>query len=117
MIHPSVRACSVRLRLRREPQRHRLLQEARRLVEREAQVVDGDLGELAARAQPRQRQVGLAAGAEHEVEVGRLVVENEGDRIEHLLRLHDLEVVEHEGERRALRRQVVEQRAEDGRPA
>ena len=103
--------------LGRDPLRCRLLEKPRRLLGREAQVVDADFDELSTRAQPRERQAGFRAAADHEVEIGRLVLDHEGHCVEYLLRLHDFEIVEHEDERVALRRHVVHQRGEDYGPA
>jgi hypothetical protein len=54
---------------------HHLVQKGRGLVDRKAQVVDAQLGQLAARAQAHDRQGRVGPRRDHQVELWRLVIE------------------------------------------
>jgi hypothetical protein len=56
-----------------------VVQVRRHLGQREPEVGRPDLDEVAAGPQPGQRQSGIRAGADHQVHVGRQVLDEEGD--------------------------------------
>ena len=75
-------------------QAHRLVEVGRGLLGGEAQVGGADLDQLAARPQPRQRQGRVGPAGDHQVQLRREVVEQEGHRVVDLARLDDVVVVE-----------------------
>jgi hypothetical protein len=74
----------------------------------EAQLVDGDLGELAAAAKPGQRQRGLGAREERELELGWGVLEQERDGFVHVRVRDEVVVVEDEHHRLGQAGELVE---------
>ena len=77
-IHPSVRSSRAATSVGSGASPVTVVEVGGRLVGREAQVGGADLDQLAADAPPRQRQVGVGAGAQHQVHVRREVLEQEG---------------------------------------
>ena len=82
--------------LRRQVQAHHLVEVRRGLVGREAQVGGADLDELAARPQPSQRQRRVGAAGDHQVQLRREVLEQEGHPVVDVARVDDVVVVEHQ---------------------
>ena len=94
-IQPSVRSSSAATSRRREMQAHHLVEVRRRLVGREPQIGGADLDELAAGAQASQRQRRVGAAGDHQVQLRREMVEQEGHAVV------DLASVDRRGSRRA----------------
>ena len=82
------------------------------LVGGEPQVGGADLDQLAADPPPSQRQVGVGAGADHDVHVRREVLEQEGHPLADVVAVDQVVVVEHQPHLRRCRGQLVEQRGE-----
>ncbi len=82
------------------------------LVGGEAQVGGPDLDQLAAHPPPGQRQVGVGAGAEHDVDVGREVLQQEGHALPDLGVVDQVVVVEDQPHLARCCGQLVEQRGE-----
>ena len=99
--------------LRRQVEPHHLVEVRRRLVGREAQIGGADLDELAAPAQPRQRQRRVGAAGEHQVDLRGQVLQQEGHPVLDLARLDDVVVVEHQHDVVRDGVEVVEQGGED----
>ena len=93
-IHPSVRSSRTSTSLAVRSQSGRSVEVRGGLVGGEPQVGGPDLDQLAAHPPSSQRQIGVGAGAEHDVHVGREVVQQEGHA------LADLVVVRPGGSRR-----------------
>ena len=66
------------------------------LVRGEAEVGAAQLGQLASGAQSGQGQGWILAGGDDQVQLGRQVLDQEGQRIVHRLGVEDVVVVEHE---------------------
>ena len=79
----------------REVEPHHLVQEVAGLGPGQPQVDCPELRELPTRAEPRQGEGRVGAGREHQVELGRGVVEEERHRLVHLGRADGVVVVEH----------------------
>ena len=85
-----------------------MLEQLRCLRGREPQLGDAYLGQLAAAPQPRQRQRRVAAAGQYHAYPGRPVLDQERERLVHLLRANQVVVVE--DEQRLVRSQIVDQR-------
>jgi hypothetical protein len=90
-------------------------QQLRGFLRREAQIARPQLHELAAGAQPGQRQRWVAAAGQHHVQRGRQVVEQELHRPVHLGRLDEVVVVDHQHHVVGGRGELVHQRGDDAR--
>ena len=95
-IHPSVRPSSAATSGCRQHQSHHLAEVRRGLGGREAQIGGAELDELAAPSQPRQRQRRVGAAGDHQVNLRRQVLQQEGHPVLHLARVDDVVVVEHQ---------------------
>ena len=95
-----------------EVQSRRLVEVGGGLVGGEPQVGGPDLDQLAAHPPPRQRQVGVGAGADHDVHVGREVVEQEGHPVADVVAVDQVVVVEDQPHLARCCGQLVEQRGE-----
>ena len=111
-IQPSVRPSSAATSCCRQRQAHHLVEVRRGLVGREAQVGGADLDQLAARSQPGQRQRGIGAAGDHQVQPRRQVLEQERHPVLHLARVDDVVVVEHQHDVVRDGAEVVEQRGQ-----
>ena len=111
-IQPSVRPSSAATSCSGQLQAHHPVEVRRGLVGREAQVGGADLDQLAARPQPGQRQRGIGAAGDHQVQPRRQVVEQERHPLLHLGRVDDVVVVEHQHDVVGDGAEVVEQRGE-----
>ena len=83
-IQPSVRPSSAATSASVSSQAHHLVEVRRGLVGREAQVGGADLDQLAARAQPGQRQRRVGAAGDHQVQLRGQVVEQERHPLLHV---------------------------------
>ena len=82
------------------------------LLGREAQVGGTDLDQLAAHPPTGQWQVGVGAGADHDVHVGRKVLQQEDHPLADLVTVDQVVVVEHQPHARRRRGQLVQHRGE-----
>ena len=79
-----------------EVEAHHLVEERGGLGRGEAQVGGAQLGQLPPGAQPGQGQGRILAGGDDQVQPGRQVLDQEGQRIVHRPGVEDVVVVEHE---------------------
>lgn len=86
----------------------------RGLLGREAQIGGAELDELATPSQPGQRQRRVGAAGDHQVELGRQVLQQEGHPVLDLAGVDDVVVVEHQHDLVRERAELVEQRGQDG---
>ena len=98
---------------RREVQPERAVEQRGRLGVAEAQLSHADLDELPARAQAPERQRRIGARGDRQVHRGRQVLEQEGERLVHPRVGDEVQVIEHEHERRAARRELVDEQRHD----
>ena len=111
-IHPSVRSSRTATSVGGEIQAGRLVEVRGGLVGGEAQVGGPDLDQFAAHPPPGQRQIGVGAGADHDVHVGRKVLQQEGHALADLVIVDQVVVVEHQPHLIRRGGQLVEQRGE-----
>ena len=102
--------CDIR---RRQFEPHHAVEVRRGLVGREAQVGGADLDEFAPPAQPRERQRGIGAAGEHQVDLRGKVLQQMGHSVLDLARLDDVVVVEHQDDVVRDCVEVVQQGVED----
>ena len=94
---PALGALGQRRDVRRgQREAHRPVEVVRRLLRGEAQVGGADLDQLAARAEPGQRQRRVGAGGDHQVQLRRQVVQQERHPVVDLRRVDDVVVVQDE---------------------
>ena len=113
-IQPSVRSFEGRDVVVAQPQVHRLVEVIRRFVGGESQLVGPHLDQLTASPQLGQRQRRIDPGDDDQMQLRRLVLEDEGHSLVHLGRLDDVVVVERQHEIVGQRLDLVEQRREGG---
>ena len=94
----------------RQLQSHHLVEIARGLVEREAQISGPDLDELATRSKARQRQRRVGPAGDDQPDLRREVLHQVGHPVLDLGLLDDVVVVEHHHDRVGEGGEVVEQR-------
>ena len=99
--------------LGRQVEPHHLIEVLRCLVGREAQIGGADLDQLAPSSQPRHRQRRVGTAGEHEVQLRRQVLQQEGHPVLDLARLDEVVVVEQQHHLVRQGVEVVEQRGED----
>ena len=112
-IQPSVRSSSAATSRAAQVEAHHLVEVRGGLVGREAQVGGADLDELAARAQAGQRQRRIGAAGDHQVQLRREMVEQEGHPVVDVAGVDDVVVVEHQHDIVRDGAELVEQRGED----
>ena len=95
---------------RRQLQAHHPVEVRRRLIRGEAQLGRANLGQLAARPQPGQRQRRIGPAGDHHMQPRRQMVEQERHPVLHLACVDDVVVIEHQHDVARDRGQVVEQR-------
>ena len=98
---------------RAEIQPHRLVEVCGGLVRGEAQICRADLGEFAPRPQASQRQRWVGAGGDHHVDLLGQMLDQELHSVMDLVRVDQVEVVEHQHDVVRARAELVEQRRED----
>ena len=96
-----------------EAECHSAVEECRRLVGREAQVVGADLGELTAGAPARERQGRVRPRGDDQVEVRRCVVDQEAHRTMDVGAVDGVVVVEDQHDRLGDRAELVQEGCED----
>ena len=96
----------------REVQCHHVLEVRRGLVGGEPQIGRADLNELAAGAQPSERQRWVGAAGNHQVDMRRETVNEEGHSLVDLAVVYDVEVIQHERQVVGNGAELVEQRAD-----
>ena len=79
----------------------------------EAQVGGPDLDQLAAHPPAGQRQIGIGPGTDHDVRLGRKMLEEEGHTLVDLVVVDQVVVVEHQPHLTRSGAQLVQQRRED----
>ena len=98
--------------LRGQVQSRRLVEVRGCLVGREAQVGGPDLHQLAAHPPARQRQIRVGTGAQHDVHVGREVLQQEDHPVADIVTLDQVVVVEDQPDLARCCRELVEQGGE-----
>ena len=98
--------------LSRQRQPHHPVEVRRRLVGREAQIGGADLDEIATPPQQRQRQRRVGATGDHQMNLWRQVLQQEGHPVLDVARVDQVIVVEHQHHVVADGAEVVEQRGE-----
>jgi hypothetical protein len=80
----------------------------------EAEVARRELVELEARPQTRERERRVGPGRQHDTQVGRAAVEQDGELFVHFTVAEPVVVLEHEHDRPRQRRDRIDQLREDG---
>ena len=93
----------------RKFQAHRLVEKAGGFGRGEAQIGDAQLGQLAASAQARQRQGRVFARGDHQVQLRRQALDQEGQGIVHGGVVHQVVVIQHQDQAPLGGGQVIEQ--------
>ena len=93
-------------------QSSRLVEVRADLSGREPQVGSADLDQFAAYSPPGQWQVGIGAGAEHDVDTGRQVLQQEGHPLANLVVVDQVVVVQDQPHLARRCGQLVEQRGQ-----
>ena len=77
---------------------HDLVEENGRFLHRKAQIGRAQLGKLAAHAQAGQRQVGVLAGGDDQVQLRRQVLQQEGEQFVNRVGIYLVVVIQHQHE-------------------
>ncbi len=95
--------------IRVEPQAHHIIHQDRNFIGPETQLVDADLGQLAARAQAGHRPGWIGTTGNNQMHLRRLVLQQEEERLMDLRVGNQVIIIQHQREGKRYGRQLVYQ--------